>query len=59
MSEPIKIIVTAETQQAAAALEAFVKNSGTGLSAMATAGAKSAEELQKLQAAESAAKLTA
>ena len=51
MSEPIKIIVTAETQQAAAALEAFVKNSGTGLSAMATAGAKSAEELQKLREA--------
>jgi hypothetical protein len=51
MGEPIKIVVTAETQQAAAALEAFVKNSGSGLASMAAGGAHAGEELQKLREA--------
>lgn len=51
MGEPIKIVVTAETQQAAAALEAFVKNSGAGLKSMADGGANAGEEMKKLREA--------
>ena len=49
MSEPIKIIVTAETEAAAAALSAFVQNAGNGLKALAPAAASSGESLQKLR----------
>ena len=47
MSEPIKIVVTAETAQAAAALQAFVQNAGNGLNTLAPAAAQAGAAVQQ------------
>ncbi len=47
MSEPIKIVVTAQTAEAAAALQAFVKNTGDGLKQVTKAGEESEGALSK------------
>ena len=49
MSEPIKIIVTAETEAAAAALRTFLQSTGAGLKALAPAAEHGGEALQKLR----------
>jgi len=49
MSEPVKIIVTAETAQAAADLARFVSQAGSGLRSLAPAAAASGEALQKMR----------
>jgi hypothetical protein len=45
MSQPVKIIVTAETAQAAAAIQQFVTQAGSGLQQLATKGAEAAAGL--------------
>jgi hypothetical protein len=49
MGDPIKIIVTAETAQAAAALQQFVTGAGSGLRSLAPAAAKAGNELTQLR----------
>ena len=49
MSEPVKIIVTAETAQAAADLARFVSQAGSGLKSLTPAAAESGEALQKMR----------
>ena len=51
MSEPIKIIVTAETAQAAQALQVFVRDAGSGLKSLAPAAAGAGAELRSLRQA--------
>jgi hypothetical protein len=51
MSEPIKIIVTAETAQAAAALQAFVAQTGAGLKSLVPAAAAGASSLTQAREA--------
>jgi hypothetical protein len=49
MSQRIKIVVTAETAEAAAALRAFVEQSSNGLKSLAASGASSAESLRQMR----------
>ena len=49
MSEPIKIVVTAETAAAAAQLQAFVQNAGSGLKSLVPVAHESHEALQTLR----------
>ena len=49
MSEPVRIIVTAETAQAAAALQAFVAQSGAGLKSLEAAGAGAGVSLTQVR----------
>jgi hypothetical protein len=49
MGEPVKIIVTAETAQAAAALQAFVQQASSGLKTLAPAGAAAASSLTQVR----------
>jgi hypothetical protein len=49
MGEPIKIIVMAETAQAAAALQQFVQSAGSGLQQLASRGAASASALRQVR----------
>lgn len=49
MSEPIKIIVTAETAQAAADLARFVATAGSGLRSLAPAAENAGEALSKMR----------
>ena len=49
MSTPVKIIVTAETEMAAAALQAFVANANSGLKTIAPGASHAGEELTKLR----------
>jgi hypothetical protein len=49
MAEPIKIVVTAETAEAAAKLEAFMSGAGSGLKGMAAGSAAAGGELTKLR----------
>lgn len=51
MSEPIKIVVTAETAQAAAALRSFVEQSNSGLKSMVPAAAAGASALTQARQA--------
>ena len=49
MSEPVKIIVTAETAQAAADLARFVSQAGSGLKSLAPQAENAGEALQKMR----------
>jgi hypothetical protein len=49
MSEPIKIVVTAETAEAAAKLEAFMNGTGSGLKGLASGAASAGGELKTLR----------
>jgi len=49
MSDPVKIIVTAETAQAAAALQQFVAQANSGLKSLVPAAAAGGSELTKLR----------
>jgi hypothetical protein len=49
MSEPIKIIVTAETAQAAAALQQFVQQAGAGLKTLVPAAAPADDSLRQMR----------
>jgi len=49
MSNTVKIVVTAETAQAAAALQAFVQTQGSGLKQLAARGAESAVALRQVR----------
>lgn len=49
MSDPIKIVVTAETAEAAAKLEAFMNGTGSGLKGLASGAASAGGELKTLR----------
>jgi hypothetical protein len=51
MSEPVKIIVTASTAEAAAALQQFVQQAGSGLKSLVPAGAAGASALKQTREA--------
>ena len=49
MSTPVKIVVTAETELAAAALQQFIANANSGLKTIAPGAAHAGGELTKLR----------